>query len=82
MENMNVYSCEFPLFEMHARQMINTLCMFSYIQDSDALSRMQQVVLQLQAEVERVSNTMQQLVDDCNAKQKDIDVSHSLSLLH
>ncbi|KAK2175769.1 hypothetical protein NP493_709g03015 [Ridgeia piscesae] len=42
-------------------------------QDSDALSRMQQAILQLQAELDRLSVSTQQLIDDNNNKQKDID---------
>ena len=55
---------------------------FCSLQDSDALSRMQQAILQLQAELDRLSVSTQQLIDDNNMKQKDIDVSHcSLSML-
>lgn len=51
------------------------------VQDSDALSRMQQAILQLQAELDRLSVSTQQLIDDNNNKQKDIDVSQSHYLL-
>ena len=45
------------------------------LQDSDALTRMQQVILQLQAEVDRISSTAQSLLEDSADKQKSIDVS-------
>ncbi len=51
--------------------MVDGLCWF---QDSDALSRMQQAVLQLQAELERLSNSAQHLVDENNNRVKDIEV--------
>jgi len=42
---------------------------------------MQQAILQLQAELDRLSVSTQQLIDDNNNKQKDIDVSQSHYLL-
>ena len=44
-------------------------------QDSDALSRMQQAVLNIQAELERLDKVTQQLMDENLRKQKDIEVS-------
>ena len=43
-------------------------------QDGDTLSRIQQALQQLQNEVERLSDTTQQLMDDSVNKQKRIDV--------
>ena len=64
-------------------QHIDLICLcVCLLQDSDALSRMQQAILQLQAELDRLSVSTQQLIDDNNMKQTDIDVSDcSLSTL-
>ena len=49
------------------------------LQDTDALSRMQQVLMNLQAEIERVNSTCGQLMTDMENNQKAIDELFNLS---
>lgn len=48
--------------------------LFYSVQDSDALSRAQQAILQLQAEVERLHRTTSDIIDENNRRTKQIQV--------
>lgn len=52
-----------------------------FLQDSDALSRAQQVILQLQAEVERIHNTTQNIIEENELRVKQIEVCYINSTL-
>ncbi|XP_033116923.1 glutamine-rich protein 2-like isoform X5 [Anneissia japonica] len=49
----------------------------SQVKDSESLTEMQGVLLQLQAEVEKLNSTLVHLVDEHNAKQKHIDALYT-----
>lgn len=71
---LSLYVPAINLFWLTLRVMCIIIINLSLLQDSDALSRLQQILLQLQAEVDRLSTTSQSLIDDAASKQTAIQV--------
>ena len=54
--------------------------MQSRLQDNEALTRLQQAIIQLQSQLERLNNLTQELTDESSNHRKNIEVSRTLFL--